>query len=58
MDKKKFLNLKNHYQQGLLKNGMKYIISPNPLHNTFLLLFLLGLVLVTRKWKNMVWLIF
>ena len=34
MDKKKFLNLKNHYQQGLLKNGMKYIISPNPLHNT------------------------
>ena len=34
MDKKKFLNLKNQYQHGHLSNGMKYIISPHPLHNT------------------------
>lgn len=39
MDKKKFLNLKNIYQNGTLSNGMKYIVSPHPLHNTCSLVF-------------------
>ena len=33
MNKQKFLNLKNKYQKGQLKNGLKYICSPNEFHN-------------------------
>lgn len=39
MDKKKYLNLKNKYQKGTLSNGLKYICSPNPLHNSCSIVF-------------------
>ena len=39
MDKKKYLDLKNKYKKGILKNGMKFIISDNPLHNTASIVF-------------------
>lgn len=39
MDKKKFLNLKNKYQKGVLKNGLKYIYSNNPLQHTTSIVF-------------------
>ena len=40
MDKKKYLNLKNKYQKGKLPNGLKYICSPNNLHNSCSIVFL------------------
>lgn len=32
--KQEYLNYKNKFSKGILKNGMKYIISPNKFHNS------------------------
>lgn len=40
MNQKKYLNLKNQYTIGKLPNKLKYIVSPNPYHNTVSILFM------------------